>query len=285
MRSLLFVPGDSERKLARGLASDADVVIFDLEDSVAGARKAEARRIVADMLRTGRGNKLFYVRINPLGGPHALADLAAVMPGRPDGIMLPKATPGTLSRLDHNLESLEAAHGIPVGATGVVAIATETAGAMFELGRFGGVAARLAGLTWGAEDLAADLGAGANRREDGVYDDTFRLARSLALLGAQAAGVAAIDTVYVDYRNTEGLEAECRAARRAGFVGKMAIHPDQVGMINAAFSPTEAQLAWARAVSEAFAANPDAGTIGLDGKMIDRPHLLIAERILRHRST
>jgi citrate lyase subunit beta/citryl-CoA lyase len=232
-------------------------------------------------LQAGRAEKLFYVRINPLSGPHALTDLAAVMPGRPDGIMLPKATPAALARLDHNLEALEAANGIAIGATRVVAIATETAGAMFELGHFAGVAPRLAALTWGAEDLAADLGAGGNRRDDGVYDDTFRLARALALLGAQAAGVLAIDTVYVDYRNTEGLQTECRAARRAGFVGKMAIHPDQVATINAAFTPTEAQREWAHGVVAAFAANPDAGTVGIDGKMIDRPHLLIAERILR----
>jgi citrate lyase subunit beta/citryl-CoA lyase len=278
---MLFVPADSERKIARGLASAANVILLDIEDSVAVNRKPEARRIAADVLTQERGKKLLYVRINPLDGPHALPDLAAVMPARPDGIMLPKATPAGLARLDHNLEALEAASGIAIGTTKVIAIATETAGSMFELGRFGGVSGRLAALTWGAEDLAADLGAGGNRREDGVYDDTFRLARALALLGAQAAGVLPIDTVYTDYRNTEGLTAECRAARRAGFVGKMAIHPDQIDPINTAFAPTEAQLAWANTVVAAFAANPDAGTVGIDGRMIDRPHLLIAERILK----
>jgi len=281
MRSLLFVPADSERKIARGAGSGADAIVLDLEDSVAVSRKPEARRMAREALGGSRGAPAWYVRINPLAGPHALLDLAAVMPGRPDGIMLPKATPGDLARLDHNLEALEAACDIAIGSTRILAIATETASAVFELGRFGGVTPRLEGLTWGAEDLAAVLGAGSNRRDDGVYDDTFRLARSLSLLAANAAGVPAIDTVYVDFRNLDGLMAECRAARRAGFAGKMAIHPDQVASINTAFAPSEAELEWARSVVAAFAANPDAGTIGIGGKMIDRPHLVMAERLLK----
>lgn len=281
MRSMLFVPADSERKLAKAADAGADALILDLEDSVAASRKPEGRRMALDYLRQPRGGgPLLYVRINPVGGEHALSDLAVVMAGAPDGIMLPKATPGALRRLDANLEALEAAHGIAIGGTQVVAIATETAGALFELGQFAGITPRLAGMTWGAEDLAAVLGA-ANRRPDGVYDDTFRLARSLCVLGAGAAGVPAIDTVYTDFRNDGGFAEECAAARRAGFTGKMAIHPAQVPMINAAFTPSEAEVEWARTIVAAFAANPDAGTIGIGGRMIDRPHLVLAERTLR----
>ncbi len=219
------------------------------------------------------------VRINPLAGGDALADLVAVMPGRPDAIVLPKATPADVLRLDHYLAAFEAVNAIEAGTTELICIATETPAAIFQLGGFAGASRRLAGLTWGAEDLAAALGAD-NRAPDGRYDDTFRLARALCVLAAHAAGVPAIDTVFVDFRDAAGLAAECAAAARAGFTGKMAIHPAQVGPINAAFSPSDEQIAWARMVVDAFARNPEAGTIGVGGKMIDRPHLKLAQGLL-----
>ncbi|MBV9734879.1 MAG: CoA ester lyase [Acidisphaera sp.] len=279
MRSLLFVPADSERKFARARASGADALILDLEDSVAAVRRPEARRLLRGFLDGGRDGQRLFVRINSLAAEDALHDLAAVMPGRPDGVVLPKATPDDLARLDHYLDALEVAGRLPRGGTHVIAIATETAAGVFSLGHYRGVTARLEALTWGAEDLAALLGA-VNRRPDGAYDDTFRLARALCLLAAQAAGVAAVDTIHADFRNEAALAEECRAAARAGFTAKMAIHPAQVGPINAAFSPGEEDLAWARGVIAAFAANPDAGTIGVAGRMVDRPHLVLAERIL-----
>ncbi|MBV9784708.1 MAG: CoA ester lyase [Acidisphaera sp.] len=280
MRSLLFIPADSERKFAKGRASEADALILDLEDSVAAARRPEARQLARGFLSGERTGQRLLVRINPLESEDALQDLAATMPSRPDAVMLPKATPAELRRLDHYLAALEAANGIRAGATRIVAIATETPAAVFSLGEYPGVTPRLEALTWGAEDLAALLGA-VNRRPDGVYDDTFRLARALCVLAAQAAGVPALDTVYTDFRDVPGLEEECRAASRAGFAGKLAIHPGQVSAINTAFSPSAEELAWAHRVVEAFAANPGAGTIGIDGKMIDRPHLVLAERILK----
>ena len=219
------------------------------------------------------------MRINPIASADALLDLAAVMPGRPFGILLPKSTPADLRRLDDYLSAFEAANGVARFATKVMAIATETGAGVFQLGEYGGITPRLAALTWGAEDLAALLGA-TNRKPDGVYDDTFRLVRALCLIGAQAAGVEAIDTINADFRNEEGLRAECDAARRAGFTGKLAIHPDQVAPLNAAFTPKAEELEWARAVVAAFTARPDAGTIGLEGRMVDRPHLVLAERLL-----
>lgn len=281
MRSMLFVPADSEKKLARGLQSGADGLILDLEDSVVPARRPEARRIAHAFLAAERQPGLeCWVRINPLSGGDALLDLAAVMPGRPDGILLPKSVPDDLRRVDHYLAAFETAAGNRHGATRVLPIATETPAALFKLGDYAGVSPRLAGLTWGAEDLAAVIGAAHNRRADGVYDDVYRLARALCVVAASAAGVPAIDTVYTDFRDEDGLRAECAAARRSGFLGKLAIHPAQVAAINEAFTPTEAELAWARRVVAAFAANPEAGTIGLEGKMIDKPHLVAAQQLL-----
>jgi citrate lyase subunit beta / citryl-CoA lyase len=281
MRSLLFVPGDSERKQAKGRESGADALILDLEDSVAASRRPEARTLTRAFLgaKDRSPKQRCYVRINPLATDVALEDLAAVMPGRPDGIMLPKSTPEGFQRLGHMLGALEAAFGLTIGSTRIIAIATETPAAMFGLDRYAGLSPRLEALTWGAEDLAAVLGA-TNRRPDGAYDDVFRLARSLCLLGASSADVIALDTVFTDFRNEEGLKAECVAARRAGFSGKMAIHPAQVPIINDAFSPSAEEIRWAREVVAAFAANPDAGTIGIAGKMIDRPHLALAKRLL-----
>jgi citrate lyase subunit beta/citryl-CoA lyase len=280
MRSLLFVPADSERKLSRAPQSGADAVILDLEDSVVPANRPLARdQARAFLASTGAGGFRRYVRINPLSSSAALDDLAAVAPGKPDGILLPKCVPEDLRTLDHYLAALEAAFAVPPATIRVIAIATETPAAMFALGGYAGISMRLEAITWGAEDLAACLGAN-NRRAGGIYDDVYRFARSLCLLGAAAAGIVAIDTIYTDFKDEAGLAAECAAAKRSGFVAKMAIHPAQVPVINRAFSATEEELAWARKVVSAFADNPGAGTIALEGKMIDKPHLTLARRLL-----
>ena len=279
-RSFLFVPADSERKLGRGLESGADALILDLEDSVAAANRPTARKLAREFLEAhGPGKIARYVRINPLASGLALDDLAATVAGRPDGILLPKCTPDDVRTLDHYLSAFEAAAGIPVGATRIVAIATETAEAVFALGHYKGSSPRLEAITWGAEDLSACIG-GSNRTADGAYDGPYQLARSLCLLAAAAAGVAALDTIYTDFRDPAGLQTESAAARRSGFAGKMAIHPAQIAAINEAFSTSAAEREWAEKVVAAFAANPDAGTLALDGKMIDKPHLVLARRLL-----
>lgn len=280
MRSLLFVPADSERKLARGLESGADAVILDLEDSVAAANRPTARRLACEFLQANGPERMRrYVRVNPLASGLALDDLAATAPGRPDGILLPKCVPDDVRTLDHYLSAFEAAAGAPAGAIRIIAIATETPQAVFALGFYHGVSPRLEAITWGAEDLAACIG-GHNRTIEGDYDGPYRLARSLCLLAASAAEVAAIDTIYTDFRDPTGLQAECAAARRSGFTAKMAIHPAQIPIINDAFSVSEEELAWARKVVAVFAENPDSGTIALDGKMVDKPHLILARRLL-----
>lgn len=280
MRSLLFVPADSERKLVRGRQSGADALILDLEDSVAPANRPVARiRARTFLASTESAGFRRYVRINALASGAALDDLAAVVPGKPDGILLPKCVPEDLRTLDHYLSALEAGFGLAPGAIRVIAIATETPAAMFALFGYAGVSPRLEGITWGAEDLAACIG-GSNRRFDGSYDDIYRLARSLCLLAAASAGVMPIDTIYTDFKDEAGLAAECAAARRSGFTAKIAIHPAQLPVINRAFSVSEKELAWARKVVAAFAENPDAGTVALDGKMVDRPHLTLAHRLL-----
>ena len=280
MRSLLFVPADSERKLARGPQSGADALILDLEDSVVPANRPMARSQARDFLgSTGSAGFRRYVRVNPLSSGMVLDDLTAVVPARPDGILLPKCVPEDLRTLDHYLSAFEAAAALSPGTTRIIAIATDTPAAMFTLGDYAGMTQRLEGITWGAEDLAACLG-GNNRRSDGTYDDVFRLARSLCLLGAAAAGVMPIDTIYTDFRDEAGLATECAAAKRSGFAAKMAIHPVQIPVINNAFSAGEEELAWAHKVVAVFAENPDAGTIALDGKMVDKPHLTLARRLL-----
>jgi len=280
MRSFLFVPADSERKLARGPESGADALILDLEDSVVPANRPAARRLARAFLdATGSAAFRRWVRINPLASGAALDDLAATVPGRPDGILLPKCVPDDLRTLDHYLSAFETGAALPLGGIRVIAIATETPAAMFALGNYAAVSARLEGITWGAEDLAACIG-GNNRRLDGTYDDVYRLARSLCLLAAAAAGVTPIDTIYTDFRDEAGLAAECAAARRSGFTAKMAIHPAQIPVINRAFTVGDDELAWARKVVALFEANPEAGTIALDGRMIDRPHLTLARRLL-----
>lgn len=280
-RSWLFAPGDSPRKMAKAEASAADIVLFDLEDAVAPDAKASARTLVAAQLAETRGDHArLWVRINPLDGAHALADLAAVLPGRPGGVMLPKATGRRdVDRLGDMLLALEAAFGIPPGSTRIAALVTETAAAMFTTGSYGG-APRLAAMSWGAEDLADALGASENRTPDGGYGFTYQLARSLCLVGAATAGVAAIETIHGDFRDLDGLAARAAQARRDGFAGMLAIHPDQVGPINTAFTPTPEEVAEARAIVELFAANPGAGTIGHRGAMLDRPHLARARTVL-----
>src|SRR5213082_1630671 len=272
MRSLLFVPADSERKLARGPESGADALILDLEDSVAAANRSIARRLAREFLEAHGSDRIRrYVRINPLASGLALDDLAATVAGRPDGILLPKCTPDDLRTADHYLSAFEAASGapasFPVGATRIIAIATETAQAVFALGQYAGVSPRLEAITWGAEDLSADIG-GSNRTLDGEYDGPYKLARSLCLLAASAAEVMALDTIYTNFKDPEGLQAECTAARRSGFAAKMAIHPAQLATINEMFSVSAAEREWAERVIAAFAGNPNAGTLALDGKMI-----------------
>lgn len=281
-RSWLFVPGDSERKLAKAAGSGADALILDLEDSVAAANLPAARRLVAAFLRAAtRPDQQVWVRVNALDTPHALADLTAVVPAGPFGIVLPKAAGAAdAAILGHYLSALEVAAGAEAGGTGIAVIATETPAALFSLGGYAGAGPRLAAITWGAEDLAAALGATSNRVEGGGYEFTYLLARSLCLAGAVAAGVAPIDSVFTDFRDGEGLDREARAARRAGFTGKLAIHPDQVAVINRAFTPDAAEIAHAARIVTAFEAQPGMGAVGLDGKMIDMPHLKQARRIL-----
>lgn len=281
MRSLLFVPGDDEKKIAKGLGSGADALILDLEDSVAPARKAAARDIVRAALQAGPtpGQQLI-VRVNALTSGMIEADLDAVVPARPAAIMLPKCEGGVdLQHASSHIALREAEHELPDGGITILAIATETPLAIFRLGSIPGASRRLSGLTWGAEDLASAIGAETNRA-GGLLTEPFRLARNLALFAAHAADVVAIDSVYTDFRNEAGLRAECEEARRDGFTAKMAIHPAQVAVINAVFTPDAGALEHARRVVQAFLDNPNAGVVGIDGKMIDKPHLVQAERLL-----
>lgn len=273
LRSLLFVPGDRPDRMEKALRSGADGLILDLEDAVAPEAKPEARKAVARFLEAN-ANAALWVRINPLDGGEADKDLDAILRGHPDGIVLPKAEGGpSVVELTRRLTERGNA------AAQILAIATETPAAMFQLGTYGG-AKRLAGLTWGAEDLPAAIGAATSRQADGRYTPPYELARSLCLFGAAAAGVAPIETVYPAFRDLEGLAAYAARARRDGFTGMMAIHPAQVPVINDAFTPSGAEIAHARAVVAAFEANPGAGALSLDGKMIDRPHLVQARRTL-----
>ncbi len=283
MRSMLFVPGDSPRKFEKARETKASALIIDLEDSVAGEKKAEARGLTWAMLEGQRQSQKLFVRVNALDTGLTLADLAAVMPARPDGIVLPKGRGGDdVRHVALWLEALEAAHGADVGATQIVVVATETAEAMFGLSSYKDCSPRLTGLMWGAEDLAASLGATENA-SGGVFHSPFRLARDMCLFAAASAGVAAIDTVYTDIDNLAGLEAETRAARRDGFTAKALIHPKHIDIVNAAFAPTTAEIAWAEKVVKAFADNAALGTFRLDGKMIDKPHLRAAQKILAER--
>jgi citrate lyase subunit beta/citryl-CoA lyase len=282
IRSFLFVPGDSERKLAKGRASGADALILDLEDAVAPARKPLARDMVTDYLTAHAAERTpeLWVRINPLdqGG---LDDLAAVVRAAPDGIVAPKVDgPADVARLSHYLDSLERRDAV-ARQIRILPVATETARAPFRLGDYADAALpRLYGLTWGAEDLSSAIGASTNRAASGEWAFTYRMVRSACLLAAKAAGVEAIETLFADFRDSAGLTAACIAAADEGFTGRIAIHPDQVGPINAAFMPSAAAVAHANRVVAAFAADPDAGAVGLDGMMLDMPHLKQARHVL-----
>lgn len=282
MRSLLFTPANSPRKVERALASGADAVILDLEDSIAPGAKDDARRGARDALSAARGGApRLIVRVNAVAGPHVEPDLDAVMEFAPAAIMLPKSRGAEdVQRLSVKIGVREAALGLPDGATGVMPIATESPDALFRLGGYQGASARLAALAWSAEDLTAAMGATTNRLPGGGWTPPLALARNLALFAAKAAGVPAIDAVFVDFRDAQSLRRECAEARRDGFSAKLAIHPDQVGFINEMFSPSDAETMRARRIVEAFAATPDAGVLSLDGAMIDAAHLAWAKRVL-----
>jgi len=282
-RSLLFVPGDSDRKLARAAASGADLVILDLEDAVAADHKPAARARVAEWLaaRNAATAPRCWVRINPLDGPEAARDLAAVAPARPDGIVLPKVRAAEdVLQLGALLGALEERSGIEAGAMRILPIATEVPAAVFALGGYAQCGPRLYGLTWGAEDLSAAIGATATRDAHGHWTAPYQLARSLCLFGAKAAGVAAIDTLHADFRDAAGLRASCAEARRDGFTGKLAIHPDQVGIINEGFMPSAAEVEEARRIVALFDAHPGVAALALDGRMLDLPHLRLAQGTL-----
>lgn len=288
MRSWLFVPGDSEKKLSKAAASGADVIVVDLEDSVVPANKAAARDMARTWLDTHRvplaqDRKLgCWVRINALDTHEWRADLAAVLPGAPDGIMLPKsAGPESVQQLGAELYELEGRSGLVAGSTKILPLVSETAMAALGIAQYAAASLpRLIGLTWGAEDLSAALGATRKRDAAGVWTDTFRMVRAQTLLTAHARGVMAIDTLHADFADLEGLQAAANAARSDGFGGMLAIHPAQVPVINAAFTPSEAELEEARRIVAAFSQSPDAGALQIDRRMIDRPHLKLAQRLL-----
>jgi citrate lyase subunit beta/citryl-CoA lyase len=278
VRSLLFVPGDSPRKVAKAAASSADVVIFDLEDAVRPDAKSEARSIVRAALEAPRGGPLRYVRVNSLGAPGCDEDLEAVLPLQPDGVMLPKLEgPHDLVTVSDKIERLEPADR--AGRTKIIAVCTETPAATLSLASRSWAHPRLAGLLWGGEDLSVALGSATNRDDAGLYTAPFALARSLCLLAARAAGATPIDAVFTNFRNDAGLRNEAEAARRDGFSAKAAIHPAQIETINACFSPTDAERAWAQRVIEAFERD-SSGALQLDGGMLDAPHLERARRIM-----
>ena len=280
-RSWLFAPGDSERKMEKATAGVADIVILDLEDAVADAEKPKARAMVAAFLAANANQRArLWVRINPIQGPYALADLAAIMPGAPGGIMLPKPRGrADAELLDHYLTAFEAAAGITPGTTKVMPLVTEAPESMLAIGSYAGVP-RVAAMSWGGEDLATALGAIDNRNEAGGYDFTYELARSLCLVAAAAAGVPAIETIHGDFKDEAGLRKRAAAVRRAGYRGMLAIHPAQIDVINEAFTPSPQELASAQEIVDLFAANPGVGTIGHKGAMLDRPHLDRAQAVL-----
>ena len=269
-RSWLFVPADSEKKIAKAIESDADAVIFDLEDSVIVSRKGEARDILKGLPERSGGPE-WWVRINPIGSEHHKDDLELISRGDIRGIVLPKAESGA--------DVIELAHR--TGHIPVHAIVTETPASLFNLLSYRDPKSPLVAMSWGAEDLSAALGASSKFDESGELAFTYRLARSLCLAGAVAAGVQPVDGVFADFKDLAGLERECAAARREGFTGKLAIHPAQVPVINAAFTPSAEEVAHAEAVVAAFEAHPDSGTVAVGGAMVDRPHLEQARRVLQ----
>ena len=284
MRSMLFVPADSERKMVRSLESPADALILDLEDSVAAERRPVAREMtaafIADARARGTSTQL-WVRINPLDSADWEKDLEGVMPSAPAGIILPKPSSGEdVHRLSVSLTHAESVHGLTSGSTRILPIVTEVPISVLQLHTYVGSSTRLAAMSWGAEDLGAVIGSLANRDETGNFTSPYRLVRDLCLITASAAGTEPMDTVYVDFRDDKGLEAETRIARRDGFTGKMAIHPGQVATINAVFTPSVNEIEHANRIADAFASNPGAGVASLDGKMIDMPHLKLSQRVL-----
>ena len=281
-RSLLFVPGDSDKKITKSESVPADLIIFDLEDAVAAAARPEARLRVRDYLRRRQERTAaLYVRINPLDSDDARKDLDAVMAGAPDGIVLPKAqAPDDIRTLETLLDDAEMQHGIKNGATRILPVATEIPAALFTLGEYRHVANRLTGLTWGAEDLGASIGAMSKHGDAKEWSNPFELARSLCLFAASAAGVQAIDTLYANFKDLAGLAASAARARRDGFTGKLAIHPGQVETINSAFTPSAGEIDEARAIIDLFAANPGAGALSYKGAMVDMPHLVQARKII-----
>ena len=284
MRSLLFVPATGGTKLDKAFASGADGVILDLEDSIAPERKDEARKSALDFLKSKASAKdrpRLLVRINGLDTGMTDADLEAIVPGAPDALLFPKAEGGaTVTHLDAKLTAREANAGLPEGSVKILAQSVETAAGVFTAGTYRDCSARLIGLTWGPEDLSAELGAEANRDSAGELTEPYRIARAMCLYGAAAARVPAFETIHVDFRNAEVLRRDTEIARRDGFAGRIAIHPAQVPVINAVFTPSPEQIAKAKAVVAAFAAQPGAGTVGIDGKMYDRPHLVRAQALL-----
>ncbi len=284
MRSMLFVPGDSEKKLAKGLESGADALIVDLEDSVSAENKPAARRLAAEFLRSraGQDGPFVYVRVNDLGTGLTDEDLVGIMPAGPHGIMLPKCNGANdVARLSVKLRVHEADNGLDDGATRILPIITETGQGVLAASTYGvDPDPRLAALTWGAEDLAASVGARTSREEKGQFTDLFRLARSLTLLAASSAEVSALDTVFTNFRNEAAFRRACIEAERDGFVGAMAIHPAQVPVINEVYTPSADAVAEAERVARAFREAGNPGVLALEGKMYDRPHLRQAERLL-----
>jgi citrate lyase subunit beta/citryl-CoA lyase len=284
MRSMLFVPGDDEKKLAKGIGCGADALILDLEDSVNASRKAAARPIVAQYVTATRAlqrRPLLYVRINALDTPYWEEDLAGVIGSRPDGVLLPKARSGAdVHTLSIALNHAEEHTGADKGSTRILALVTEVPISLLQLHTYVGSSSRLSGLSWGAEDLSGVIGAHANREAEGRWTSPYQLARNLCLFTAAAAATEPIDTVFINFRDAEGLRAEANEAVRDGFTGKMAIHPNQVAVINEVFTPTAEQIAVSEEIVQAFADNPQAGVLGIRGQMVDRPHLARAERIL-----
>ena len=284
MRSLLFVPADGGTKLDKAFASGADAVIVDLEDSIAPDRKQAARESAAAFLKQAgqeANRPRLLVRVNALATGLTDDDLDAIVPARPDAIMLPKAEGGAaVIHADAKLTAYEAIAGLDEGHVKILAQAFETATGLFAAGSFPGASKRLIGLTWGPEDLSAEVGAEANRDAEGRLTEPYRLARAVCLFAAAAARVPAIETVYVDFRNLAGLKRETEEARRDGFSGRLAIHPAQVAVINEVFTPTARALARAEAVVAAFAAAPGAGVVAIDGVMYDRPHLALAQALI-----
>lgn len=284
MRSLLFVPADGGSKLDKAFASGADAVILDLEDSIARERKEVARKTAFDFLKGAnakKGRPRLLVRINGLDTGMTDADLDAIVAGKPDAVVFPKAEGGaTVTHLDAKLTAREALAGLPEGTVKILAQTVESAAGLFSAGSYRDCSPRLIGMTWGPEDLSAELGAEANREADGSLTEPYRIARAMCLFAAAAAKVPAIETIHVNFRESEVLRKDTELARRDGFTGRLAIHPAQVAVINEVFTPTAAQIERAKAIVAAFAAQPGTGTIGIDGKMYDQPHLKRAQALL-----